>query len=438
MPGTEMGPNASYKNPEAVKANLLEPVADKLRVKLGREVELVIEKDKRLPTPSIHASMFAEARDAEVYIADLTGANPNVYLELGVRWALRDRVTVLISQSVADMRFNVVASRAILYHPDSIIRAIADVVSAIEKGIHSSECDSLVRLNSEIVVVPKAQLVALQAEIDRLKRERGEDLVRAADVEADPLRRLSLLQQAVDGNPAFVEAQLKLGITWRVVGEYSKAETVLKIARNLDPKSAVVNRELGVCYSKQMKPALASDCLREAVRLAPKDAEAWSNLGGALRRLAKTLSPGPFDRKTLEEARHSYEQAFVLERYDLYAALNVARTDVLLCRWEADRLDQAKQAFSKAEHLCRYAVSENPIDYWRQFDLADILMFSSNYDESQKVCEKAIALIPELERKDKILSVLGPLRDYLDLDSIKGNLRIAIRNIVKTLDGAAS
>jgi hypothetical protein len=32
--------------------------------------------------------MFREAVDADVYIADLSGANANVYLEPGVRWAL--------------------------------------------------------------------------------------------------------------------------------------------------------------------------------------------------------------------------------------------------------------------------------------------------------------------------------------------------------------
>jgi hypothetical protein len=50
MPGTDMGPNATYKNPESVKANLLQPVVEKVKARLGREVKLSIEKDKRQPT----------------------------------------------------------------------------------------------------------------------------------------------------------------------------------------------------------------------------------------------------------------------------------------------------------------------------------------------------------------------------------------------------
>lgn len=113
MPGTTMGDDATYKNPEAVKANLLQPVVERLKNVLQREVRLTIEKDKKT-AGVIHESMFAEARDADVYIADLSGANPNVYLELGVRWALRDGVTILICQNVADLRFNVGANRAII------------------------------------------------------------------------------------------------------------------------------------------------------------------------------------------------------------------------------------------------------------------------------------------------------------------------------------
>jgi hypothetical protein len=41
MLGTDMRPNATYKNPESVKQNLLKPVADKLMLRIGHEVVLV-------------------------------------------------------------------------------------------------------------------------------------------------------------------------------------------------------------------------------------------------------------------------------------------------------------------------------------------------------------------------------------------------------------
>src|SRR5262249_33654301 len=115
MPGTTMGPGKWNDIPE-IRRNLLEPVAAELRVRFGRDTELVIEKEKSTIS-HIHRSMFAEALEADVYIADLTGSNPNVYLELGVRWALRDAVTIPICQDLAEVKFNASSTRTIPYGP---------------------------------------------------------------------------------------------------------------------------------------------------------------------------------------------------------------------------------------------------------------------------------------------------------------------------------
>lgn len=435
MPGTNMGPNAAYKNPDAVKKNLLQPVAEKLSAKLGRKVELVIEKDKK-QAGLIHASMFQEARDADIYIADLTGANPNVYLELGVRWALCDRVTVPISQNVEDLKFNVGANRAILYSPDNVEQAVDDIVAAIDNGLKNNVCDSPVLLNSNFVCIDKTRLEYLEAEVERLRKSRGEDLLHAALAKEDLIERVTLLRQAVQTNPALVEAPLELGKVYRQLGKYDEAIASLETARRLDPDNALVHREMGVCYSKMMKPEDAVKHLREAVRLDRDDAEAWGNLGGALRRLGMAGAPKVYDQKSLEEARNSYYEAHKLDKYDIYSALNVARLDILLSKWDANLLDRAKEGFRKQVHLCRHRVEEEPDDYWRRFDLADALLFSQQYDEAYKVITDAIEVVPKDKRTDTITSVLGPLRNYLTADVVSGDLRVQTERIINTLEAA--
>ncbi|MBE9180273.1 tetratricopeptide repeat protein [Oculatella sp. LEGE 06141] len=435
MPGTDMGSNASYKDPSSVKANLLQPVVDRLEAKLGRKVELVIEKDKT-QSGVIHASMFGEAYDADVYIADLTGANPNVYLELGVRWALRDGVTIPISQNVSDLRFNVGANRAIIYTPDILMKAVDDIVAAIEDGLRTNRCDSPVRLNNEIIAVPKFELEKLRTETNRLTTARGEDLVRVAMVTTDLNDRAKLLEQAATINPASIDASLELGKVYRDLSRYDEAIETLIHARGLAPNNASVHRELGVCYNKQMKPDFAANALREAVRLAPQDKESWSNLGGALRRLGIASAPHSYDRKALEEALGSYSEAHKLDSFDLYSGLNVARLNVLLSKWDIELLAQAQEGFRKQIDLCRYMVTTNPEAYWYQFDLADALLFSGHYKESYESFTKAIELIPPLERRDKLLSVLGPLQDYLKADVIEGTLRTEVERVVTILESS--
>jgi nucleoside 2-deoxyribosyltransferase len=51
---------------------------------------------------------------AKVVIAELSGANPNVYLELGYAWG-KGRPTVLLIQDKQDLRFDVQSQRCLKY-----------------------------------------------------------------------------------------------------------------------------------------------------------------------------------------------------------------------------------------------------------------------------------------------------------------------------------
>jgi 8-oxo-dGTP pyrophosphatase MutT (NUDIX family) len=162
MPATNMGSGASYKSPESVKRNLLIPMKKELEKRTGYKVDLVIEKEKA-QAGVIHTSMFGEALRADVFIADLTGGNPNVYLELGVRWALRDHITIPIVQNIGDLRFNVITNRAIAYSPDIILDAIEQIVTAIVDGLKQRNCDSPVRLGADLITVSRSEFETLRA-----------------------------------------------------------------------------------------------------------------------------------------------------------------------------------------------------------------------------------------------------------------------------------
>ena len=98
-------------------------------------------------------------------------------------------------------------------------------------------------------------------------------------------------------------------------------------------------------HSKSGNPQLAIKSLKEAVRLNPTDAEAWSNLGGALRRVGMFNAPKAYDKESLMAARDSYDRAHTLERFKLYSALNVPRLDLLLSRWDSTELLALRPGF---------------------------------------------------------------------------------------------
>lgn len=78
-------------------------------------VDLLCERvDQLIFTGDILERVKERISTAAVVIADLTGANPNVYLELGYAWGL-DVPTVLLVRESDDLRFDVRGQRCLVY-----------------------------------------------------------------------------------------------------------------------------------------------------------------------------------------------------------------------------------------------------------------------------------------------------------------------------------
>lgn len=124
-------------------------------------------------------------------------------------------------------------------------------------------------------------------------------------------------------------------------------------------------------------------------------------------------SPSSFDRIALGQARTCYEEAHSIDRFDLYAALNLSRLELLLSKWDFSKIETAKKGFAKYTTLCQFAVADSPDDYWRKFDLMDSLLFSGCFEEAIVICDTAISSTPKEERNDILTSVVKPITDLI-------------------------
>lgn len=108
-----------------------------------------IRADRIAGAGSIHAEMFAHIANDEVAVVDITSLNANVFYELGVRHALRSRVTVLIRRKGTVSPFNISGMRTIEYNigdPDELEKTKKTIALYIENGLKRSDCDSPVRM----------------------------------------------------------------------------------------------------------------------------------------------------------------------------------------------------------------------------------------------------------------------------------------------------
>jgi O-acetyl-ADP-ribose deacetylase (regulator of RNase III) len=110
----------------------------------------------------IHEKMIRHILDADVAVVDITTLNPNVFYELGVRHALRDRVTVLVRRAGTRIPFNIGGMTTIEYDLDEDRKSEARkaIASFIRNGLVSSHRDSLV-----YAVIPGLEVNASQGTI---------------------------------------------------------------------------------------------------------------------------------------------------------------------------------------------------------------------------------------------------------------------------------
>lgn len=446
MPGSKQsigGQSASWPDPEAIKKFFFEKIAQKLREDLKQRVILEIEKDKYLGGV-IHDSMYAEAWQSHIYIADLTGNNANVYLELGVRWALKDNVTVVVSQDVASIKFNVSNVRITPYSQDPALleQAIERVVKTIKDGLADKyHVDSPVRLKGDIAARSKDEVEAyentireLKDELETVKRAQGRGFLDIAGNTEDLEQRIVFYQKAIQINPALVEAYLPLAEELRKQNRYDEALIVLERAILLFSKNAEFFREQGVTYKKKRQFEQAAASLRKAVALNEKDDEAWSNLGGLLRDIG--TGSVPFNWDILREARDCYQKALELNDRNAYAQGNIARLDLLLSKIEPERKSLILEELDTLEALCRLDLKKNPKDYWRWFDQADSYLLSGKVDEGYLLYTKTIELVPVKRRASELSSVISPLISFLVADVLDDRIKGIVQKIIEDLNSA--
>src|SRR6185312_9114703 len=77
-----------------------------------------IRADEERVGGAIHKPMFERLMLCPYAVADVTGANPNVYYELGVRHAMRSNSTVVLFSEGTMLPFDIAMLRCIPYRVD--------------------------------------------------------------------------------------------------------------------------------------------------------------------------------------------------------------------------------------------------------------------------------------------------------------------------------
>ena len=91
---------------------------------------------------NIRVDMFQRLLTADLVVADLSIHNANVFYELGIRHALRDKRTLLVRCQADDFPFDLQTDRYFVYEKENPARSLELLVQALGQTLSSDKLDS--------------------------------------------------------------------------------------------------------------------------------------------------------------------------------------------------------------------------------------------------------------------------------------------------------
>jgi len=134
--GRKMDAAGRMTNFDSVYTQLIAPAVEQAALE-------PIRADEEKIGGTIHKPMFERLMMCRYAVADITGANPNVYYELGIRHAIRPRSTVIVYLEGTVLPFDIALVRALPYRTDSAGEPINTeaTVAAIAEQLRSARAD---------------------------------------------------------------------------------------------------------------------------------------------------------------------------------------------------------------------------------------------------------------------------------------------------------
>jgi tetratricopeptide (TPR) repeat protein len=312
----------------------------------------------------ISADMFEYLEYSRMAVADITGLNPNVFYELGVRHAVRASGTAIFRVANEPIPFDISHVKAFPYEyePEDRIQAARDLVRRIlEESLQENRIDSPVQVS--------LGHQRATAGIDDLLR-RAEESIRMED------RASAIMhyEEAVRLDPNNALLRVRLGLMLKAADQWQDALTHFIRAISLQPDYADAWRERGIAEDKLFRksgtPPDGSASLRRAIELNGRDFDALSSLGGVLKR-----------NGAYAEALDAYSKAVTVSNGHSYPLLNAVKLEACIAgAWQPSpaRLAQIRRL---ERPLYLQATSVPPYNApWSCFDYAETQLYLGRPD----------------------------------------------------------
>jgi hypothetical protein len=357
---------------------------------------------------NIRTDMFEELLIADLVIADISIHNANVFYELGIRHALRDKRTFLINSKGDEVPFDLKTDRYLPYDASNPAATVETLVKALKATWDSQKQDS-----------PVFQLLPGLKPVDRddflmVPMDFREDVQRAESEKK--CGDLQLLSTEVDGFAWKTTGLRVIGNAQFNLSDLQGAKLTWEAVRSYDDMDLEANKILGTIYQRLGDLVRSDQALDRALKTRNISGRDLAEIRALMARNAKTrweqdsrgsTEIGATQRTALasphlQRSFDLYCQAFAEDRNHFYSGLNalamvtvitelaVAHPDV----WEEafDSEEKATQQLGRLQGLrsdlavgVRLAIEskrnalerQGQSDIWAEISTADLMLLSS-------------------------------------------------------------
>jgi tetratricopeptide (TPR) repeat protein len=438
-------------NFDLVERTLIGPALDALNI-AGRTTAEILEAG------NIRADMFQRLLIADLVVADVSIHNANVFYELGIRHALRDKRTFLLRSPTDDYPFDLQTDRYLAYDAKDPAASLKELTLALRRTLDSDAQDSPVfRALPDLREQERSRFLPVPVDF-------REEVERAADAKAQG--DLELLAAEVRGFTWESEGLRVVGRTQFNLGAFHGARETWEAVREIDRTDLEANTLLGTIYQRLGELVQSSQALERALDRQGLNAHERAEIHALLGRNAKTcwqadwaskgrepLSPEQRRQEALRSpwlARsfQSYSAGFCEDLNHYYSGLNaLAMLTVQLGLaaalpqvWE-ERFDAPEEAKSALEALRRERTTlaagvdlalranklaldrEKKTNIWLDIAVADhVCLTSQRPPRVTDAYRKALTGVPDFA----VDSARAQLKLYQQLDILQESVAAAL------------
>ncbi|MFO0701672.1 MAG: tetratricopeptide repeat-containing protein [Nitrospira sp.] len=324
-------------NFDDVHEKLIGPALGRLHI-AANTTEAIIEAG------NIREDMFHLLMTADLVVADMTLHNPNVFYELGIRHAFRDKFTFLIRSEGNDDPFDLKTDRYFHYNHERPEESVDALYTAIRTTLASERTDSPVfRLLPKMRAEDRSRFIAVPRDfledVERAKKHRrGGDLRLLAHEssgflwEVEALREIGRAQfelnfmggarmtweEIARRYPNDIEANMVLSTIYQRVSDGTRSEQSLARVSKLNIPDVNVVAEIRGLIGRNLKSQWIESWYPHLTKARQQCEPGSQELAARLRAVREWALRSPLLRK----AREAYAEAFRGNLNHTYAGLS--------------------------------------------------------------------------------------------------------------------